>query len=130
MESIWYSYLDDRGAVGYYSGVGLGLTLRVTTIMMAACLNKLQALELPACNTACNAVETGGVMTASFPSDEVVSSEEGGEGGEVKFLPPPPVEVLGYLSVVLPAVRIVFDWILCQDKLYFSARASTKLPLL
>lgn len=49
------------------------------------------------------------------------------EEEEVKTLP---AEVLDYLSVVLPAVRIVYDWILSQQQLYWRAREATKHPLL
>lgn len=120
-------FADDQGAMGYYSGMGLGLTLKVATVMLAACLNKLQASCNTACNTPCFA---GGMVTtsSSSSSDVVMSSEK--EGKKEVQPPPVPVQVVDYLSVVLPAVRPVFDWLLCQPKLYFAARATTKPHLL
>ena len=134
--------LDECSAVGYYSGVGLGLTLRLATIMLAACVSKLQAACDTACNTACNtACDTAGKLMKlevdNAPNGETVSSEETMNSEELvretdhtSDQAPAPVEVLDYFSVVLPAVRIVYDWILCQSPLYFSSRAATKHLLL
>ena len=92
--------------------------------MLAACINKLQGLATTTCSTACNGSLAGEGVAAA-----VVTSEEEGEEG-LKTLPPEVLEVLDYLSVALPAVRIVYDWVLGQEKLYLAARAAAKPPLL
>ena len=113
--------LDEQSAAGYYCGMGLGLTLKVASIFLAACVDKLQVLATTPCNPACNSACNTDCNTASEECEE-----ENGlcEEERVKI----PAEVLDYLSVVLPAVRIVYDWVLCQRDLYFKARTATKHP--
>ena len=75
----------------------------MATVLLSTCVERV--------NTPTLSVVKEVTEGACQPADSVVDGREvtlscGGE------------ELLDYLSVVLPAVRILYDWFLCQNELY------------
>lgn len=88
----------------YYCGAGLDFMFQFATVLLEACVQRLQAVP--------------------HPHDSISSPLEGW-AGLVGW-----EELLDYLSVLLPAVRVVFDWFKCQRELCLEALTTVKQPIL
>ena len=105
--------IEDHNAVVYYCGAGLDFMLQFSTVLLEACVLRLQT-----------ASEAGDGTDMPLPHDDVSPPLErwvGPAGWE---------KLLDYLSVVVPAVRMVFEWFKCQRELCVEAIASVKQPTL
>ena len=151
--------LGEELTMMYYCGLSLDLTLRVVIALLEGCVKSLHTLVPPeeaktvseevgtvcegakiVCEDVDEEVETVSewVKTLEIPKDEkddhgsgVVALEGANSTDSINSVPlPVSVEVLDCLSVLLPAVRIVFDWFLCQKELYSKCLQTIKETLL
>lgn len=89
--------------------------------MLVACVQRLEQ-QLSLGPTPLAAAEQGEGACLSPPEDGLADE---GVGLELQGL-----EMIDYLSVVLPAVRILYDWFLCQHSLHHKCLEAIKHQVL
>ena len=151
----------------FYCSLGLSLTLQVATVMLQACVERLEGIAADSVSKLVENLDiTKGVnyhsspkkkdasdipvgsdstlgpfdshaTLAPFDSDSILAplnsnsthsplhSIRGGGEEEAEV-----DEVLDFLSVLLPAVRVVYDWFLCQKELCARYLPTVKQPYL
>ena len=135
---------DEPDGLRHYCGLSLGLTLQLTTVLLSACLQRLQSLATP--TTLNEGADSPSGVGEGVASESVTTPPAPSEGEEVlgvpgdsarcevvpsaRELPSARVELLDYLSAVLPAIRILYDWFLCQSDLYDKCSPAIKQTVL
>lgn len=97
-------FADSPSARVHHCGVSLGLSLQVAAVLLVACVERLKTIPIA-------------TPTDSEPVSSIAESAEG-------------VELLDYLAVLLPAVRVLLDWFLCQEELRSISHTAVKQPIL
>lgn len=111
---------DDQGALRHYCGVSLGLALQMATVLLSACIERMLLIDTPTLSC----VPGEEVRKGACHPDSITLG-----GREIAVLSEG-VQLLDYLVVVLPAVRILYDWFLCQNDLYRKCLQGIKQTIL
>lgn len=150
---------DDPGALAHHCGVAVGFVLRVATVLLEASVERLQATPTgrlkttptgslqttPTGATASSGILQTTPMASPTASPDLLQTTPTALSGILQTTPlgipqtTPTAssqgrewcdELLDFMAVVLPSVRVVLDWILCQAELCACAITSVGQPLL